>query len=73
MIDYINAIKRGLRDQHGMTPRPESSEAEPLFESVPDGVYPMTIDGKLDHVRITDGQISCCNFEPRTTPGIAVP
>ena len=62
MIAYINAVKRGLRDQCGLTPT-GGTEDEPLFDNIPDGEYPMTIDGKLDKVRIKNGYISCCNFE----------
>jgi hypothetical protein len=62
MMEYINAIKRALRDQHGIKPT-GGTDHEPLFDSVPDGKYPMTIDGKVDNVRITGGKISCCNFE----------
>ena len=63
MIDYINAVKRGLRDQNGFKPKEGSTEDEPLFDGVPDGEYPMTIEDKLDKVRIKDGRISCCNFD----------
>lgn len=64
MIDYIRAVKRGLRDEHGFVPKEGSTENEPLLD-VQDGEYPMTIEGKLDRVRIVDGKISCCNFEPQ--------
>lgn len=62
MTDYIRAVKRGLRDEHGFKPKDGSTQDEPLLE-VPDGKYPMTIDGKVDNVCITDGKIFCCNFE----------
>jgi hypothetical protein len=41
------------------------TDGEPLFDRgvIPDGVYPMTIDGKLDRVRMEDNKIHCCNFE----------
>ncbi len=61
-IDYINAVKRGMRDQCGFVPTGGTDEA-PLFKNVPDGVYPMTIEGRLDQVRIEGGRIYCCNFE----------
>jgi hypothetical protein len=63
MTDYVRAVKRGLRDEHHFTPGVGSTDEEPLFE-IPDGEYPVTIEGKLDHVRIVNGKISCCNFEP---------
>ena len=65
MTDYIRAVKRGLRDQHGFRPKEGSTDSEPILD-VPDGEYPMTIDGKVDKVRITDGKINCCNFEETT-------
>lgn len=30
--------------------------------AVPDGEYPMVIDGKRDNVRIEGGKIHCCNY-----------
>lgn len=62
MISYINAVKRGFRDQHGFVPTGGTNN-EPLFDEIPDGEYPMTIDGKVDKVRIVNGCINCCNFE----------
>ncbi len=62
MLDYICSVKRGLRDHYGFKPKPGSTDNEPLLD-VPDGEYPMTIDGKLDKVRIVGGKIHCCNFE----------
>jgi hypothetical protein len=65
MTAYISAVKRGLRDRYGFTPDAGSSEDDPTFNGnpVPDGVYPMVIDGKLDRVRISGDRISCCNFD----------
>lgn len=62
MIGYINAIKRGFRDQHGIIPTGGTIH-EPLFEHIPDGEYPMEIDGKVDKVKIINGTINCCNFD----------
>lgn len=62
MTDYIRAIKRQLRDVYHCAPTGGTAD-EPLFASLPDGDYPMTIDGKLDRVRIVNGAISCGNFE----------
>ena len=63
MIDYIRAVKCGLRDEHGFTPLPGSSDEDPMFDNIPDGEYPMTIEGRLDRVRIINGSINCYNFE----------
>lgn len=62
MSDYINAIKRGFRDQIGLTPTGGTKD-EPLFDNVPDGEYPLVIEGKRDRVRIVKGKIHCCNFD----------
>ncbi len=62
MIEYTAAVKRGLRDVHGLTPT-GGTDQEPTFDNVPDGVYPMEIDGKLDRVRVADGSLFMGNFE----------
>lgn len=62
MGEYIRAVKRGLRDRYHFKPKPGSTEEEPLLD-VPDGEYPMRIQGKLDEVRIVNGRIHCCNFK----------
>lgn len=63
MTDYIRAVKRGLRDEHKFTTREGSSKDDPVFDGIPDGKYPMTIEGRLDRVRLVDGKINCCNFD----------
>lgn len=60
MTDYIRSIQRKLIDEYGFTEDPERPGI-PL--DVPDGNYPMTIEGKLDQVKVVDGGINCCNFE----------
>jgi hypothetical protein len=61
MTSYIAEIQRQLIDQYGF---PENHDhAGTVLGDVPDGEYPMTIEGRLDHVRIKDGKISCCNFD----------
>ena len=76
MIEYIDAIRRGLRDVYGFPPLPGSTAEVPLL-FVPDGVYPLTIDGKVDNVLIEggriyvgthEGKVVCINTgEPRFT------
>lgn len=63
MIEYINAVKRALRDQHGFKPT-GGTEQEPLFAdgTVPDGEYPCKINGKTDNVKLSNGRIHCCRF-----------
>lgn len=67
MLEYICAVKRGMRDQHGFKPTGGTDE-NPLFDNVPDGKYPMTINGKVDNVEIKGGKIYCCNFEEEAKP-----
>ncbi len=58
--DYIRAVQAKFIEQYGFAEDPER-RGVPL--NVPDGDYPMEIEGKLDKVKITDGKISCCNFD----------
>lgn len=61
MTDYIRAIKRQLRDRYGFVPDGGTAD-DPTFSDVPDGDYPMTIDGRLDRVQVVGGKFRCCNF-----------
>ena len=61
MTSYITEIQKQLIEKYGFKEHPKQPGI-PL--DVPDGDYPMTIDGKLDKVRVVDGKIWCCNFEP---------
>jgi hypothetical protein len=64
MLDYIQAVKRQFRDVYGFLPKEDYGDEVIFAEGqIPDGEYPMTIDGRLDKVRITKGTIYCCNFE----------
>jgi hypothetical protein len=69
MLDYINAVKRGLRDKYGFVPCGVANFDQPLFADgqIPDGKYPMEIDGKIDHVLIEGGRIHCCRFREEAT------
>lgn len=61
MTDYIREIKKQFRTKYHFKPSRMEGK-EPIFDNIPDGEYPMKIEGKIDHVRITNGGISCCNF-----------
>lgn len=67
MTDYIRAIKCQFRDTYGFVPTGGTAD-DPTFASIPDGEYPMAIDGKLDRVAIVDGKIICCNFDKEGSP-----
>lgn len=58
MLEYINAIQQKFITQYGYPAGPNGCP-----QGVPDGEYPMEIDGKVDRVRITKGKISCCNWD----------
>lgn len=64
MTDYIREIKRQFRDVYNFTPERTEPGDEPIFADgqIPDGLYPMTIAGQRDNVRIVEGNIHCCNF-----------
>lgn len=57
---YIDEVKRQFITVYGFPENPEMPGV-PL-PGVPDGEYPMTIEGKLDRVKIVNGNIDCCNF-----------
>jgi len=64
MISYIKEVKRQFRDTYGFQPVRGTAD-EPVFGKgqIPDGEYPMTIEGKVDRVRVVRDTIDCCNFE----------
>lgn len=59
MTQYISEIQKQFISKYKFKPN-----AEGYPDNVLDGVYPMEIDGQVDHVKITQGRISCCNFKP---------
>lgn len=59
MTSYINEIQKKLVTEYGFLPDPKTG----LPQNVPDGKYPMTIDGMRDTVCMIDGEIHCCNFD----------
>jgi hypothetical protein len=63
MTDYIREIQRQFVEVYHF---PTNKEGLPT--DVPDGEYPMTIENKVDKVRITKGKIGCCNFEEKQKP-----
>ena len=62
MLGYIRAVQRGFIDQHGFPENPDKPGC--VLGEVPDGCYPMTVDGRTDYVTIKNGMIGCCNFDP---------
>ena len=58
---------RPILTEYGFPAKP----GEPnLPDNVPDGEYPMVLDGKLDLVRIERGKINCTNFAFAERAGI---
>jgi hypothetical protein len=60
MTDYITEIQEWLK-RHVKS-----------FPDIPDGVYPMKIDGKIDYVKIKCGKIFCCNFDAPKRKGLTM-
>jgi hypothetical protein len=60
MVGYIDEIKKQFISVYGFKENPEKPG---LPMDVPDGEYPMEIEGKIDKVRIENGKIYCCNFK----------
>lgn len=54
MTEYIREIQRQLIEIYGYQEDPDK-RGVPM--DVPDGEYPMTIDGKLDQVKVVNGSI----------------
>lgn len=66
MTSYVREVKRQLRDTYGFTPSETlgtSPDEDLVFENFTDGNYPMTIEGKLDNVKVINGRFSLCNFD----------
>ena len=64
MLSYIGEIKHQLRDVYHF--KPDRIVGQDLcFDHIPDGEYPMKIDGRMDYVEIVDGKIHCCNFKKK--------
>lgn len=65
MTAYIKEIRKQFRDKYNFIPS-GGTENEPLFDNIPDGEYPMEIEGKTDYVRVNGGNINCLNDTPLT-------
>jgi hypothetical protein len=53
--EYVRQVKIHLRDHYKF--RPIQDGPHILFREVPNGVYPMNIDGKIDYVEIHNMRI----------------
>lgn len=60
MTDYIREIQRQFIEVYNFAENPDLAGV-PM--GVTDGEYPMTIEGKLDNVRVINDKISCYNFD----------
>jgi hypothetical protein len=69
MLGYIREIKRQWQEVYHFIPS-RVVDGEPCFDNIPDGDYPMVIEGQLDWVRLEDGKINCCNFDYNQREGI---
>jgi hypothetical protein len=67
MLAYINEINRLLHEQYGFPyTHPEGGPAGGV--AVPDGEYPMEIDGRIDNILIEGDKIFCRRFENPNAP-----
>lgn len=57
---YIQEIQKRFITDFGFKENPEKPG---LPMDVPDGEYPMRVNGKLDRVEVINGKIRCCNFD----------
>jgi hypothetical protein len=64
MTSYVDQIKRKFIDQYGFPENPDQPGC--VLGEVPDGDYPMTIDGKSLIVTIKGGMINFANSPPST-------
>jgi hypothetical protein len=58
MTDYVREIQRQLVERYHFP-----ADGRGLPQGVPDGDYPMEINGRLDRVRVEGGYIRCCRFD----------
>jgi hypothetical protein len=64
MTNYVREVKRQLRDRYGFQPvRVEGDELIFAEGQIPEGEYPLEIDGKIDHVLVVNGRFQFCRFE----------
>lgn len=61
MTDYIRAVKMRLLTTFPETCTLLEQQGEEVIISLPDGVYPIEIEGKIDYVAIERDRIFCCN------------
>jgi hypothetical protein len=65
MTSYISEIKKQFRDKYKFVPCGGTKD-DPIFNNIPDGEYPMLLDGKIDYVRVEGVSISCGNYTPKS-------
>ena len=57
MLSFIMQIKRQFRDKYNFIPT-GGTDREPMFDNIPDGTYPMDIEGKAYNIVVKDDKIS---------------
>ena len=58
---YLQEVKRQLRDKYNFV-QTGGTEDDPTFDDMPDGVYPMEINSRIDKVKIKSKDIIHYNF-----------
>lgn len=56
MIQTIKQVKINFRDQYHFKPS-RVEFGEPCFDNIPDGTYPMVLDGDDWNVTVKDGRL----------------
>ncbi len=64
MTSFVREVKRQLRDVYGIAPS-RIVDDEPCFDSLPDGLYPMEIEGKIEQVVVISNHF---HFLEKKTP-----
>ena len=63
-FNYIKEVKRQLHTKYKFKPSRIVGN-EYCFDNIPNGVYPMKIEGKIDYVKMVDGVIKYCDWEKK--------
>jgi hypothetical protein len=60
---YVRQIQQKLITEYGFH---EHAKHPGVPTDVPDDIYPMEIDGRVDNVRVVQGHIEFCNFRKQS-------
>ncbi len=55
MTVLAQEVKRQFLDVYRMTPT-RTVDGEPCFDRIPDGIYPMQIEGRTEYICVSDNR-----------------